>query len=241
MSTRFWYKMRGFCFPLSALADSLSHARTRSAQGQGAPDASFQSNQPQRPTLLGRFKSRAPELSWSGSRPAASGRPSSRLSPGSSSTTRAAMLDQLRERVGLYVDLRGSVQNAHRANPEYAKTVNNAAAGPERPPVKNVSRPLGRRGGDYRVSSLQAEVILTTLTTKTAKRIQLGDGEDHKAMRNRLRSWFRRHHVGRRATARGPPAGWPDSLPHCGLVHGGVLPADDEGGTFGISRSGMTA
>lgn len=45
------------------------------------------------------------------------------------------------------------------------------------------------------MSSLQAEVILTTLTTKTAKRIQLGDGEDYKAMHNRLRSWFRRHHA----------------------------------------------
>ena len=36
--------MRGFCFPLSALSDSLSHARTRSAQGQGAP------TRPSRPT-----------------------------------------------------------------------------------------------------------------------------------------------------------------------------------------------
>ena len=45
------------------------------------------------------------------------------------------------------------------------------------------------------MSSLQAEVILTTLATKTAKRIQLGDGEDYKAMHNRLRSWFRRHHA----------------------------------------------
>lgn len=45
------------------------------------------------------------------------------------------------------------------------------------------------------MSPLQAEVILTTLTTKTAKRIQLGDGEDYEAMRNRLRLWFRRHHA----------------------------------------------
>ena len=105
------------------------------------------------------------------------------------------MLDQLRERVSFCVDLRGSSTERAPGQPEYAKTVNNAAAGPERPPVKNVSRPLGRRGGDYRVSSLQAEVILTTLTTKTAKRIQLNDGEDRKAMRNRLRSWFRRHHA----------------------------------------------
>jgi hypothetical protein len=58
--------------------------------------------------------------------------------------------------------------------------------------MKDVPRPPGKRGVDFRTSSLQAEVILTTLTAGGAKRIPIVG--DYKAAQNRLRFWFQRHH-----------------------------------------------